>query len=194
MLAPDNVLSLVTILVGFAWPVVVLLFVWAYRDEIRALLERIQTVKAPGGVEATFRTSKELTQRPSGEVPAEPTATQPAREEVSEADINWEYSANLYWLGYDLGSAVNRAALGAQEEGIVHSVRQSWWHAKQLGFTEPSITGKLKMLKDDAEAAPAWYWNRERRGEYIRELYSVSAEIERLAIEHQPRFRSTGEE
>ncbi len=126
-------------------------------------------------------------------MPAEPTATQPAREEVTEAEIHWEYAANLYWLGYDLASAVNRAALGAHEEGIVHSVRQSWWHAKELGFTEPSITGKLKMLKDDAEAAPAWYWNRERRDEYIRELYSVSAEIERLAIVHQPRFRSSGE-
>jgi hypothetical protein len=118
--------------------------------------------------------------------------TDAPRQSAGEPPIAWHKSANLYWLGYDIASAIHRVERGGAPDEIIHSIRQSWWHAKELGFVQPSIIRKLARMKDEAKAMVEWEWTPDRRAMYVRELYSIVTEVERLAIEHQPDFRSSG--
>ena len=192
MITGENVAPILDSLVRLAWPCVVGWALWNYRYELSALLRKLERLKLPGGVEALFhpRSSDEL----SLKGPEERSGEMVPAEVVTEQGIQWGRSANLFWLGFDLATGLSRLGLGAQSEGIIHSLRQSWWHAKELGFTESSIVGKLETLKDWAKEIEEGQWDMGRRDRYIRELYRVVSEIERLAIEHQPDFDPAAKE
>jgi hypothetical protein len=204
MLTADNLAPILESLVRLAWPCMLGWALWYYRYEVSALLRKLERLKLPGGGEAYFEgeTSDELSQKTTDEAGGGTLAvgkTEPmvavvegrkivSQKGGSQSGVKWDRPANLFWLGYDLATGVDRLGFGAPSEGVIHSLRQSWWHAKELGFSESSILGRLETLKESAKEVEEPKWDMGRRDRYIRELYRVASEIERLAIEQQPSF------
>jgi hypothetical protein len=210
MVMAENLAPILESLVRLAWPCMVGWALWYYRYEVSALLRKLERLKLPGGGEAYFEaeTSDELSQKRTDEggealvavgqgeamVAVGEGEIMVAVEAVRRPGVKWGRPANLFWLGYDLATGVDRLGFGAPSEGITHSLRQSWWHAKELGFTESSIVGRLETLKESAKEVEEPQWDMGRRDRYIRELYRVVSEIERLAIEQQPGFDPVAKE
>jgi len=191
MMTADNLISLVDAL---AWPLLTLVLVCIFKEDISDLLKRIQKAKYPGG-EATFGYGEapidKATELPSAEVKAEPV---PKPEQPKENAIKWRNSGNLFWLGHDLVWTIDVLLRGGPRQHIVHGLRQSLHHLRSLGFVGTPIESRLGRLKANAESSLEKDWTPPQRSDYTQELASVVRAIGDLAEANQPDFEPGAKE
>lgn len=168
MITPDN---FAPILAALAWPCVLLVIVLTFREHIAKLLERLEEAAFPGG-KASFRPVRYGDASVDKEQLASGSETKPVvRPEVpGKQGIKWENSGNLFWVGYDLMSAVDFLLRGAPRDMILHSFRQSLHHVRSLCIWAPSVEGRLAEFYAEAERTPELGWTRAKRDSYPKEL------------------------
>lgn len=189
MINPDNLAPILVACTSLAWPVFAILCMFLFNTEIRQLLRRLQTAKLPGGTEATFKygdaPSDKSSQRPLTEERAKEAS---ATDRTLQAQIKWNKTGNLYWLGHDLMWTIDAALRDAPREIIIYGLRQSLHHAHSLGLINTPIESRLARLKANADASLQHDWTSEKRTQLASELAALRDEIGDLISGHQPDF------
>jgi len=185
MINSENFSSLVS---AVAWPTLVLILFLVFKGELRALLQRIEKAKLPGGSEVVLYGDSKIDK---GMLPKQEVGTFNGELKVVEQNskVKWQNSGDLFWLGHDLTWAIDILLRGGTQEKIVLGLNQAHFHAKTMGFPG-LIIQKIYHLKVEAETLPEEYWEAKQRRLFADKIYDVINLIGKLAQQNQPGYKS----
>ena len=198
MITADNFADVLAVIGVVAWPVVAIVFLTMFADEIRpllALLQRLRWFKTP--LAEGLISPEGILTRPSGAVEAETplteTASRPPDDQVPSAQdkcppqsaagvLRLEKTGNLYWAASDLTWTLHLLVVGASKAAFADYLGRSLYHVKELGITAPWIAGRLDGIKQHVEQVPPEGMTEDQRlawaalvGGTIRDLGDVAA-------------------
>ena len=104
--------------------------------------------------------------------------------------MEWGKSGDLYWLGHDLMWTLDVMLRGADKPEILHGIRQSIHHARELALTV--CAQRLEKLHDAVNSAPESLTT-SHRDEFGIELRRITDQFGAIAEAAQPGFRASPE-
>jgi len=186
MITPDN---LPGILDALCWPLLVLVFVWLFKNDIRGLVKRLVKAELPG---SAFEFGDASIDKPVQQPSPEPKTESVAKAKQPKRDsIRWGNSGNLFWAGHDLMWTIDVLLRGAPREKIAYGLKQSLHHVSSLGLVGPPIESRLARLKAEADSTLQKDWTPSLRNEYARELTSLINDIGKRADANQVDYEPT---
>jgi hypothetical protein len=170
------------VLSAIAWPAVVVVAVFLYREPIRAFIARMILKLKVGDKSLEF--SPLFDEGKSAVAPPQP----PMEGGVPFADRLRNCPANVFWVGSDLANMINVIYRGADRNRILNMYRQSNHHMKVLGLKNTPLHARFMRLYGGAEASLSTDWTPARREQDAREVTSIRGEIAALIENSQPGF------
>jgi hypothetical protein len=166
-----------TVILGIAWPLVVVGLALIFRRQLGLLLDRTVTAKLPGGTELSFGASQadQKNEKPKELQP--PSLGNP---------VDWRKVGNLYWLGHDIMWSIDVLLRGGGKPDILHGLKQSTHHANEIGM---SIWAKRLEELHNAIAALETDLTRSKRDEVGFKLRRISDQVGALAETQQTGYR-----
>jgi hypothetical protein len=134
--------------------------------------------------------------------------------EDKPADLKWQHSGNLFWIGYDLGQVITLLSQGGTKDPILVALRQVVHHAQCLGidqlpnrraYTLPhlafpdapttqviseSILGRLSRIMTEIQRTTDATWERKRKEQLLREVSEIRDLLSKWAEENQTGFQA----
>ena len=185
--------DLIPLLTAALWPLTVIILVFWFRRGLKALLASITEARIGNNV-FTFGQAKSDKTLPEPSPGGQPNQSKQATGQLSSdvpdrGGMNWQNTANLFWLGHDLQWTAQMALRGAPKETILHGLRHSHHHLFDLGGGESSAAKVLDALVSQVKNLPESALDRNWRNDLSARLNSVIGEVGGLAQRNQPGFR-----
>lgn len=156
----------------YVWPLSIIIVLLVYRNRIHALLDRIISAKLPGGTEISFGNAgidKNESERDSNL-----RNTGGTNESiVNQMDIQLNKIGNIYWAGNDLMWTIDVLLRGGNRNTIMHGLRQSFHHLREIGITKGYLFEKMQELYDRAEKSFESDWTNQMRQHYASDLRAI---------------------
>jgi hypothetical protein len=147
---------IVDLLIAYAWPIVLLVLVSLFKDDLRTLIRNIESLRY-----------KDLSLSLWGQAPSDSSNT--AEEEAAKQEIeaeeeeppgekgegperHWDKAASLFWLGNDLMWTQDMLYRGAPPERVMQGLLHVREYASRLGLLEKGIKNELDPTISIAEA------------------------------------------
>jgi hypothetical protein len=166
------------VILGIAWPSVVVGLALIFRRQLGLLVVRTVTAKFPGGTELSF-----------GESQADQKNDKP--KEIQSANpgnpVDWRKVGNLYWLGHDIMWSIDVLLRGGGKPAILHGLKQSTHHANEIGMS--IFAERLEGLYGAIVSMPEADLTRSKRDQVGSELRRISDQVGALAETQQTGFR-----
>jgi hypothetical protein len=163
----DDVLAILRIIIS--WPVLALVVILMYKDEVRELIGRL---KKAWGLEWGDSPSDKIPEEEEKEEPKSVTV-HPETLKLSKSPVKLENVANIFWAGHDIMWAYDAVLRNAPVSAIVHGLKQSLHHVRELGFKDDPFEHRLAQLLQEAKETLDKDWTPPRRSLVAAELLSV---------------------
>ena len=166
-----------------SWPVLALVVILMYRKEVRKLIGRLKKAWVFEWGDVPSDKIPEKTEE-SKSVTASPETLKPEKSPIKLKNV-----ANIFWVGHDLMWVYDAILRNAPGSSIVHGLKQSLHHIRELGLKDNPIEQKLAKMLQEAEETPDEDWHQTRRGYHAGEVLSIRDHLGGIINKQQRDFR-----
>ncbi|HVZ44597.1 MAG TPA: hypothetical protein VHA82_12375 [Ramlibacter sp.] len=124
---------------SLAWPTAAVVLGFMFREQVRKLLDKMKTLKAPGGIEAAFT---EQVSEVAAEVKYIPEPASSAKKENAVATVPYQEQSADDLAGYLVGPIRPTAAIldtWRSIEAYIYELYRAYWHEEPKSGTWLSI-------------------------------------------------------
>ena len=177
----DLVIDILKIIIS--WPSIILILFLIFRKKILDLVEA-----KTSGISLKFQEPRIDDERKKalGEE-KKPIRASPS-EDIKKLKIEWGKTGNLFWAARDMMWTIDAALRNASRDIIIHGLKQSLHHLKELGFSEINVYDDLTEIKQDIEHLPNF--TPRMRIVLADRITSVIRKIGAFAEENQPGYKA----